>query len=425
MLASHLERLTLDEWLAYQESLSTKSIDLGLDRVVQVWENMGNLSFDCPVIVVGGTNGKGSTIRFLQLAYQQAGYTTAVYTSPHIERYNERVAINDHAVDDPTLIDAFEVIEQARGNIALTYFEYGTLAALWCFHQSSPDIVLLEVGLGGRLDAVNILSHDVAIVTNVSLDHMDWLGDTVEKIAYEKAGIAREGRPLIYAESNTPVSLTQYASDIDAILVAEGEGYQIQINADSWDFTTPVAELMALPVPKLSGQHQISNSAAAIYAIQYLNDRLPVDRQDIERALSAFTLPGRFQSVSTRPEVIVDVAHNEAAVDALSENLQRLNTQSISAVFGLQSNREIASITKALIDIVDHWYVSSLRDIDSHVAADISKEIKKLNDVANITECTNVAEALTQACENTPADSTVCVFGSFYTVSEVIEAMRV
>lgn len=421
----HLQQRSLDDWLGYQESLGKRPIDLGLERVSRVWKNMGALRFKCPVVVIGGTNGKGSTVQFISQVYQQAGYVAAAYTSPHIERYNERITVNGSPLSDETLINAFEVIEKARDEIALTYFEFGTLAALWCFYQLQPDIVFLEVGLGGRLDAVNILPHDIAIVTNVSFDHMEWLGNTLEEIAHEKAGIARPGKPLVYAEQPIPQSLVKHCVSVGAELVAAGVAYKYHIHSNTWDFQSNYGMLHDLPRPNLPGNHQVANCAAAVYVIQNLAHRLDIQRPHIETALQIIDLPGRFQKIAMRPDIILDVAHNEAATGALSRNLDNLETNEVLAVFALQCNRDIASVTGCLTTQISRWYVFPLKSIDSHDPGDIRDVLKRLSPDIPVTICKDVADAIERSRIDAGDKSTICVFGSFFVVSEAIRVLSV
>ncbi len=418
---------TLAQWLTYQEQQHHSAVDLGLERIIRVWQGLCEKDFNCPVIVVGGTNGKGSTIHYLRTVYQQAGYMAGVYTSPHILRYNERVVIGDHEVSDEQLIDTFEVIEGARAGIPLTYFEYGTLAALWLFMCSEPDIVLLEVGMGGRLDAVNILAHDLAIVTNVSFDHMEWLGHDINSIAYEKAGIARKGKPLVYAEHDVPESIKDHCAKTGAQLVIGGRDYTLTESADKTLKWTHAAEkINGIPLPEIAGQHQVHNMAAAIYALYYFQNKLPVGAHDIREGLSKVRLAGRFQTIAYSPEVIADVAHNIAAIQDFAENVRQKNNAGRKiAVFAIQDTRNCRPIIRACSGIFDKWYVCSLQEGSGYSAQELCRILHDIFPGMEVEGKASVSSALIQAIRKADSVDAIFVFGSFYTVSEAMRELDV
>ena len=306
----------LQDWLQFIESQHPKSIALGLDRVAQVFANLG-ISLGRPVITVGGTNGKGSTCAMLESILGAAGYRTGLYTSPHLLRYNERVRIAGREADDAVLCEAFAAVESARKNTPLTYFEFGTLAAFWTFASTRIDAAVLEVGLGGRLDAVNLLDADCAVLTSVGIDHVDYLGPDRESIGREKAGIFRPGRPAVVADPDPPFSVLN--SQKDLLLINRDFGYIAETG--QWTYWGPGGKRPGLAHPALRGEIQLRNACAAICALDSLRERLPLAAQEIRRGLAEVELAGRFQVLPGRPQVILDVAHNVQAATILARNL--------------------------------------------------------------------------------------------------------
>lgn len=419
---------TLDEWLLYQEKAHPNSIDLGLERVQAVWLRMraDGLGIQCPVIVVGGTNGKGSTIAYLEAIYKTAGYKTVAYTSPHIDQYNERIRISGTNVSDEQLIEAFEHIDKIRAETSLSYFEYGTLAALFTASMEEPDILLLEVGLGGRLDAVNILQHDVAIVTNISLDHTEWLGESLEEIALEKAGIARQGKPFIIADTDSPESLYQYADKIGAEQMRLGRDIKIKQEDENWSYEYSGTQYMELPLPGIQGTHQLCNAAAAVCAVNCLHSRLPVEEASIRSALAHTTLKGRFEKVAGAPAVYLDVAHNLASIVELRNMLQNLECPGkLIGVFAMQTNRKIEPLIEIMIDELECWHVADMANGAGHSAMKLSEVILKLRPAAHVQQHINISAALAEALQGADPGDCIIVFGSFYTVSEARAALHV
>ncbi|HTL25912.1 MAG TPA: bifunctional tetrahydrofolate synthase/dihydrofolate synthase, partial [Burkholderiales bacterium] len=311
---------TLAGWLEYIERQHPSAIALGLERVAEARDALG-VELDCPVLTVGGTNGKGSTCAILSSILGCAGYRVGLYTSPHLLRYNERVRIGGREADDAALCDAFEAVEQARGRIALTYFEYGTLAAGWLFARERLDAVVLEVGLGGRLDAVNVFDPDCAVLTSVAIDHVEYLGDTRESIGREKAGIFRAGRPVVVADADPPASVLEAARQLGAQLLLIGRDFGYVPQGTQWSYWGPGGKRHGLAHPALRGPLQLRNASTSLAALDALRERLPVAMHDVRRGLAEVALPGRFQVLPGRPQVILDVAHNPEAAAALAENL--------------------------------------------------------------------------------------------------------
>jgi dihydrofolate synthase/folylpolyglutamate synthase len=350
---------TLPDWLAWQETLHPSRIDLRLERVRAVWDGLGLGPLACPVITVGGTNGKGSVVAYLDAICRAGGYRTAAYTSPHVLRYNERIRVDGADATDAALCDAFARIDAARGDAPLTYFEFGTLAALTLFAEAAADVVLLEVGLGGRLDAVNIIDADVAVVTSIGRDHMAWLGDTPAEIAFEKAGIFRAGRPALIGQTDAPPRLRERALEVGAMPLQLGREFAWRLDAGQWQWRGPDDRRRdALPAPALRGRFQYDNAAAAICALECLRERLPLGNAALRQGLQRVRLPGRFTVLPGRPTWVVDVAHNAQAAQALAQNLAALGcTGPRHAVVGLSADKEAAAVAGALGDWVESWHV--------------------------------------------------------------------
>jgi dihydrofolate synthase/folylpolyglutamate synthase len=413
---------TLAGWLEYIEALHPKSIAMGLDRVNEVKKRM-QLSPGFPIITVGGTNGKGSTCAMLERIYHQAGYKVGCYTSPHFLRYNERVRVACLEASDDALVQAFVAVEAARQDTPLTYFEFGTLAAVWHFMQSRIDVVILEVGLGGRLDAVNAFDPACTIVTAVDFDHMEFLGDNRESIGFEKAGIFRAGVPAICGDSDPPQSLVNHAKTIRAQLRQIGREFVIGQGQEGWFYKAGEVVLQDLPMPALTGSFQLENAACVIDAVQMMQARLPVSRGDVVMALSAVRLPGRFQQLGDAPQVILDVAHNPHAAHALAENLQRLpQSNRTLAVFGMLADKDIAGVIQEVGAGVDTWYLADLPAPRGATAQQLARLIHQYDSNCDVRKFADVSTAYRQACLDAERNDRIVVFGSFYTVADVMKA---
>ncbi|MBI5750739.1 MAG: bifunctional tetrahydrofolate synthase/dihydrofolate synthase [Hydrogenophilales bacterium] len=411
----------LEDWLSHLERLHPKTIELGLDRARAVKERL-KLVPTFPVILVGGTNGKGSTCAMLEAMLLAAGYRVGLYTSPHLIRYNERVRIDGRMASDAALCQAFEAVEAARNDTALTYFEFGTLAAMWQFAQAKIEVAILEVGLGGRLDAVNVFEPDVAIVTTVDLDHVDYLGDTREKIGFEKAGIYRPGKPAICADTDPPASLLHYAAQAGAPLLRINQDFNAVREAASWTYSGPGGVRPALPYPLMRGAHQLANAAAAIAALDCLRERLPLAQTHIRTGLLSARLPGRFQVLPGKPPVILDVAHNPQAARILSENLRAQYVPGKTlAVFGMLRDKDIAAVITAVKDGMDEWYVGGLEGPRGASGEALALLLGDAG-ITAIYTCPGIAQAYAAACRQAGENDRICAFGSFYTVAEVLQA---
>lgn len=412
---------TAQDWLAYIEALHPKLIAMGLDRV-QAVANKLHLTSSFTIITVAGTNGKGSVCAMLNQIYLQAGYSVGCYTSPHLIRYNERVQVNQQEISDDDLCAAFAAVEAARGDVALTYFEMGTLAAMWHFCQAQLDVVILEVGLGGRLDAVNIFEPKCSIVTAIELDHMEFLGGTREKIGFEKAGIFRTQKLGICGDENPPNHLVEYAAEIGANLALINHDFLVKKTAEGWQYLAGDVNFF-MPDLGLSGDFQHNNAACVLYAVQQLNATLPVSQADIYRALSTVQLSGRFQKIHTQPTIFVDVAHNPHASISLAQNLAaRPNLGKTLAVFAMLADKDIAGVVRAINKQIDAWYLADIPIVRGATAQEL-KQILNLN-VPKIPKqlFANVASALAAAYKDAEKNDRIIVFGSFYTVADAISS---
>jgi len=407
------------QWLAYIEALHPKSIAMGLDRVRAV-ANKLQIKPDFPIITVAGTNGKGSTCAMLSQVYTEAGFVVGCYTSPHLMRYNERVRINHHEITDDDLCTAFAAIEQARGNIALTYFEMGTLAAMWHFCQSKVDVVVLEVGLGGRLDAVNIFEPACCIVTTIDLDHMEYLGDTREKIGFEKAGIFRPNKLAICGDENPPNSLVDYAKQIKAPLKSINRDFSVKKSANGWQYAENKMEFL-LPSLGLQGEFQLNNAACVVCAVQHLQAILPVPPNHIYKALQAVKLIGRFYSIQSSPSIIIDVAHNPHAASSLAHNMQATPCAGKTlAVFAMLADKDIAGVIQAVSQHINQWFIADNHSIRGAKAQELHDKLIQQEPNAQIELFADVASALVAACNKATKNDRIIVFGSFYTVADAI-----
>ncbi len=420
---------TLADWLTYLESLHPKTIALGLERVAQVKQRL-DLQPDFPVIIVGGTNGKGSVCAMLEAILHAAGYKVGCYTSPHLLDYNERVRIAKQQASDAELCASFERIEQVRGaafsgqsEIPLTYFEFGTLAAMQCFIEHKVDVAILEVGLGGRLDAVNVFDADVAVVTSVDIDHVDYLGDTREQIAFEKAGIFRTGRVAICADSDVPQALRQHAQEIGAELWCIGSEFGFTPHQGQWDYGSKL-RMHAVPcrIPALRGAFQLHNASAVLAALDALKERLPVSMEAVRRGLVEVQLAGRFQFVPGKPQLILDVAHNPHAARSLAQNLANLPPAKTFAVFAMLKDKDMAGVVQALDAQIDVWLVAGIDAPRGATAAELAQVLQNAQVRGEVKPCASIADALHEASNRAGENDRMAAFGSFYTVAEVMRA---
>ncbi|MDP8568631.1 bifunctional tetrahydrofolate synthase/dihydrofolate synthase [Methylophilus aquaticus] len=412
---------TVEAWLSYIESLHPKAIEMGLSRVCEVAQRL-YLRYPFMVVTVGGTNGKGSTCAMLERIYMAAGYRVGCYTSPHLMHYQERVRFNGVEISDALLCEAFSAVEHARGDVALTYFEMGTLAALWAFEQSPLDVVVLEVGLGGRLDAVNIVDADCAIVTNVDLDHMEFLGDTREAIGREKAGIYRQQQVSICGDQNPPATLLEYAKQLGTSLARFMVDYRVELFDDHALYEDSSGQL-TVGALKLVGEYQWQNVANVIYSVRALSDRLPVSTESVLTAISQTEVTGRFQYWNHQPDIILDVAHNPHAARALLSNLKQLRAHGvfIRAVFSMLSDKDITSVVKVLAEVIDSWDVAAIKHPRAASADFLCESIRRAVPLERIQTHPDLKSALQSAYKKAAKNDKIIVFGSFFTVATILD----
>lgn len=414
---------SLSEWLSHLESLHVKTIDMGLERVVRVRDAMA-LAPACPVVLIGGTNGKGSVSAMLSTMLARAGFRVGTYTSPHLLRYNERVAIDMRPVDDARLVASFAAVEAGRGDVPLTYFEFGTLAAVHAFLEENVDVMVLEVGLGGRLDAVNAFEPDVSVVVSVDLDHQAFLGNDRESIGFEKAGIFRAGKPAVCADPHPPRSLVEHAAAIGAPLYRIGEAFGARRMDNQWSFSMGERHWHALPLPALRGAYQIGNASAALAVLTLLHDRLPVDLGAIKRGLLEVDWPGRFQVLPGRPQVVFDVGHNPHAVRAMVANLHQLPFASQRlAVFSMLGDKDLDAVADLCAGEFDAWYVGGLDLPRGQGGAEIAARLAA-HGIEPVRVFDTVGEAWKGALSVAAENDRIVVFGSFHTVAEVMTARQ-
>ena len=434
---------TLAEWLDAIESMHPQSIAMGLERSRVVADRLGlgtHLGLDVPIVTVAGTNGKGSTCAMLESMLRAAGYRVALYIKPHFLHFNERARIDGDPVGDADLIAQFEAVEAARTAapaVPLTWYEFTTLAILRLFAGARPDVVVLEVGLGGRLDTVNLVDADCAVVTGIAVDHVDYLGDTREAIGFEKAGVFRAGRPAICADPDPPASLVDHAQAIGADLWRIGRDFNYSGDRQQWNFIGRGARRASLPYPALRGANQLFNASGALAALASLQDVLPVPQQAVRTGLLTVELPGRFQVLPGRPTVVYDVAHNPQAASALSHGLAGMGFHPYTfAIFGAMGDKDLAGIVAPMLPRVDHWFVCGLpmpRAASAEQLAGVIDEARAHRpatstvadsgpETVDVRPFAGPADAWAAALEAAGPDDRIVVFGSFHTVAGVMQA---
>ena len=413
---------TLDDWLAHCERLHPKSIELGLDRVRSVAQRL-QLAFTCPVITVAGTNGKGSTCAMIEAIALQAGYRTGVYTSPHLVHFEERCRIHGEIVKAADLVPHFERVEAARHGVALTYFEFTTLAILSLMAAAPLDLAILEVGLGGRLDAVNIVEPDCAVITSVALDHMDYLGPDREAIGAEKAGILRTGRPAIVSDPVPPQSVVDRAKEIDADLWRLGHDFNFSGDPQQWAWAGRGRRYAGLAYPALRGANQLINASGALAALESLRSRVPVTAQAVRNGLAMVELPGRFQVVPGQPALVLDVAHNPHSVAALTANLDAMGFYPAThAVFGAMADKDLEAMFRKIGLLVDRWYFTDLPTARAETAQGLAARWQAQQPASKVPVSihANPTEAFAAAVAAANPTDRIVVFGSFHTVGGVL-----
>jgi dihydrofolate synthase/folylpolyglutamate synthase len=418
---------TLDEWLAHCERLHPKNIDLGLQRVKVVADRMG-LHFKCPVITVAGTNGKGSTCAMLESILRQAGYRTGVYTSPHLVRFEERLRLQGDPVSAVDLVAAFARVESARVQdevqVSLTYFEFSTLAILDMMVRADLDVVILEVGLGGRLDAVNIIEPDCAVITSIDLDHMEFLGPDRESIGFEKAGIMRTGRPVVVSDPMPPQSVLDRALEVGADLWRFGVDFNVAGDKQQWGWSGRDRRYSGLAYPALRGANQLLNAAGVLAALTALRASLPVTAQAVRNGLAFVELPGRFQVIAGQPTLVLDVAHNPHSVAALAANLDAMGYfPTTHAVFGAMADKDLTLMLDKINPLVDRWYFSDLPTPRAESSVHLLDKWRAQNTRKNTTAAAypDPRQALQAAIDAADPADRIIIFGSFYTVGGILK----
>jgi dihydrofolate synthase/folylpolyglutamate synthase len=415
--------LTLDEWLAHCERLHPKTMELGLERVAAVARRMG-LAFDCPVFTVAGTNGKGSTCAMLEAILGQAGYRSGVYTSPHLVRFEERCRVCGQVADATALVPHFAAVEAAREGVTLSYFEFTTLAILRLLAHSGLDVVILEVGLGGRLDAVNIIDPDCAVITSIDLDHMEYLGPDRESIGREKAGIMRAGRPVIVGDPMPPASLARCAAEVGADLWRLGSDFHFNGDRTQWNWSGRQRRFSGLAYPALRGANQLINASGVLAALEALHGRLPVNAQAVRNGLAMVELTGRFQIIPGEPTLVLDVAHNPHSVAALAANLDAMGYfPATRAVFGAMADKDLTEMFRRINPLIDHWCFTDLPGARAAKAVDLQAQMLAQTDRPGVTSSLHVdpGQALAAAALAADPADRIVVFGSFLTVGGVLQ----
>jgi dihydrofolate synthase / folylpolyglutamate synthase len=424
------QNMNLEQWLSHCETLHNQNIDLGLERVAQVAKTMG-LTFTCPVFTVAGTNGKGSTCVMLESILEESGFRTGLYTSPHLFDFRERCRVSREMAEEAQLIAHFERVENARQGQTLTYFEFTTLVILDLLAKANLDAVILEVGLGGRLDAVNVVDADCAVITSIDIDHTEFLGPDRESIGFEKAGIMRHARPVVISDPLPPESVLKHAQSVGADVWLIGRDFNFSGDKQQWSFAARGRRSAGLAYPALRGANQIFNACAALAALEAMRPRLPVTAQGIRNGLSIVELPGRFQIIAGQPTLILDVAHNPHATSALFENLDQMGFYpQTHAVFGVMADKDVLAILGKMKTLVTNWYFCDLPTPRAMRAKDLVQLFRQLSSsngsaVHSTVDSANshpdpssaLASAIRQA---NPADRIV-VFGSFYTVGGILK----
>ena len=416
---------TLQEWLSWQQKLHFTSIDLGLERCTGVARELGLLSPDYRIITIAGTNGKGSCAMMLDMIMRRAGYRSGCYTSPHLHRYNERIRVDGLEVSDDKLCSSFSRIDQARHDVSLTYFEFGTLAALDIFQHSQLDVAILEVGLGGRLDAVNMLDADVALLCTIDIDHVRWLGQDRNAIGHEKAGIFRPRRPAVCADPDPPESVMRHAAAIGTELYVSGRDFFYEINGDSWSWHSRGRSLHDLPRPDPYNDRQVQNAAAVLMVLELLQRDFPMAQEILRGALAAFQAPGRCQVVNDEIPVVFDVAHNPQAVANLKNCLEKMPpVKSTHMVVGFLNDKDYAQMLQLLSGRAEYWYLVSLEDERRLDAKVLMEHLTGPGLTGKVSVFDSVAQAMSSARTRAVRGDRIVVTGSFITVGAAMSWLR-
>lgn len=410
----------LNDWLDWQTSLHPKSVDLGLERISEVWSRL-SCHHEAFVITVAGTNGKGSSVAMLEAILLNAGYRVGCFTSPHLVRYNERIKIDGNEASDEAVCEAFEAIDKSRDDISLTYFEFGALAALHLFEKARVEVMILEVGLGGRFDAVNIIDADAALVTAIGIDHQEWLGNDREVIGREKAGIFRKGQLAVFSGNDMPESVNMESEQRGCRLLVAGEDYQFISDGQQWSLKSEAGNRHALPIPAMRGKHQLENAAGVIALLLACRQQLPVKAEALKTGLLQAQVKGRFQILQKEHPVIVDVAHNPQSTKSLAENLAEFVIRGkLRAIVGMLKDKDSLESLKNLAPQVDQWFL-----VSTHGERGLQAELlaENIHLIEPDTECllfNTVSEAYNSVLQYAQEDDSILVTGSFHIAGDFL-----
>ena len=414
---------TVNEWLEWQQTVHPLNIDFKLERILSVYEKLDVAKVAEKIITVAGTNGKGSTVSFLESILCKNNINVGTFTSPHILKYNERIKINGKDIDDESLLNVFELIDQKRGNTTLTYFEFATLSAFYLFSKADLDVVVLEVGLGGRLDATNIIDSDISIITSIGIDHTEFLGDTIDSIALEKAGVMRPFKKCIFAQESPPSVLYKYSKNKSVNLLTHNNDYTVNRYSDSWSIVSKAIEIHDIPNLKMIGDYQYNYASASVIALNNILPEALSNQELLRNALCDTIIPGRFQYLQHSPDIILDVAHNEDAAKSLATNIKRLGYKNIHVVLGILADKDVYSIVKPFSLLVNHWHIGTISSERGMNAEEIKFRIKSLfKNKFSIETYDSISAAYYRAVNQQDDNTLILVYGSFYTVSEALQS---
>ena len=414
---------TVNEWLDWQQTVHPLNIDFKLERILSVYQKLNISSIAKKVITVAGTNGKGSTVSFLESILSKMNYNVGTFTSPHILKYNERIKINQKEIDDESLLDVFELIDKKRGSTTLTYFEFATLSAFYLFSKSNLDVAVLEVGLGGRLDATNIIDSDISIITSIGIDHTEFLGSTIDSIALEKAGVMRPFKKSIFAQDKPPAALFQYAKNNSVNLLVHNNDYSVTRNAKTWSIKSKNIAIENIPNLKMIGDYQYNYAAASTIALAEILPDCIFDEKQIKKALCNTQISGRFQYLKKSPDIILDVAHNEDAAKSLARNINKIGYKKIIAVLGILADKDVYSIVEPFSSLINHWHIGTIDNERGMNSDEIKYRINSLfKNSLSISTYSSISSAFISAINSQDQDTLILAYGSFYTVSEVLKS---
>ena len=414
---------TVNEWLDWQQTVHPLNIDFKLERILSVYEKLNVSSIAKKVITVAGTNGKGSTVSFLESILSNMNYNVGTFTSPHILKYNERIKINQKEIDDESLLDVFELIDKKRGSTTLTYFEFATLSAFYLFSKSDLDVAVLEVGLGGRLDATNIIDSDISIITSIGIDHTEFLGSTIDSIALEKAGVMRPFKKSIFAQDKPPAALFQYAKNNSVNLLVHNNDYSVTRNANTWGIKSKNITIENIPNLKMIGDYQYNYAAASTMALAEILPECISDDNQTKEALCNTQISGRFQYLKKSPDIILDVAHNEDASKSLARNIKNIGYKKIIAVLGILADKDVYSIVEPFSSFINHWHIGTIDSERGMNSDEIKYRINSLfKNSLSISTYSSISSAFISAINSQDNDTLILAYGSFYTVSEVLKS---